>query len=150
MTHPLAYFLGHKEEQGDGECKWLQRDLVRRLSSSARSQLVCMQASWQSCENPRPCKVIGPDDSTTPFLSNDTSLEPSTNDFDISQLITSNSGPTGLHVSEEGFCQQGPVILPLESVRNLEPNFCVRVLNIRHIHTRDVPTIMGQRLEQEH
>ncbi|KYN40976.1 hypothetical protein ALC56_04569 [Trachymyrmex septentrionalis] len=53
----LAYFLGHKKEQGDGERKWLQRDLVRRLSSSARSQLVCMQASWQSCKNPRPWRL---------------------------------------------------------------------------------------------
>ncbi|KYN21549.1 hypothetical protein ALC57_06026 [Trachymyrmex cornetzi] len=50
----LAYFLGHKK---DGERKWLQRDLVRRLSSSARSQLVCMQASWQSCKNPRPWRL---------------------------------------------------------------------------------------------
>ncbi|EGI57132.1 hypothetical protein G5I_14602 [Acromyrmex echinatior] len=53
----LAYFLGHKKEQGDGERKWLQRDLVRRLSSPARSQLVCMQASWQSCKNPRPWRL---------------------------------------------------------------------------------------------
>lgn len=83
-----------------------------------------------------------------PFLSNGV-VRTATNDFDISQLITSNPEPTGLHVSEEGFRQQGPVMLQWRQYKISNPILCTHVKYLTYT-LHDVLIIMGQRLEQEH